>query len=97
MVLETKAASDTRLHHHKSTSLLVPIEILSSKNSDNVSKYRSGNNASSRKIIYHNSIESIDDNYQRISKNNLINTHFPIANIQQGNIIHADFILGLST
>lgn len=55
MVSVTKAASDTRLRQRKSTSLLLPVDHISSKNSNNIS-----------------------------SRNNLINTHFPIANIQRG-------------
>jgi hypothetical protein len=75
MVSETKAISDTYLHKHES---LIPLKLISSINSDNIRKYQSGNNISSKERIH---------NYQTFSNNYLINTHFPIANIQQGNMI----------
>jgi hypothetical protein len=87
MVSIAKAVSDTHLHQHKSTSLLLPLDHISSINSNNILKYRSGNNISSRKRIHNHSfqnpMQSINDNYQRFSNNNLINTHFPIVNIKQ--------------
>jgi hypothetical protein len=71
MLSEIKATSDTRLHQYES---------ISSINSDNIQKYRS-------REKFQNSLKSINDNYEKFSNNNLINTHFPIANIQQSKII----------
>jgi len=100
MVSEIKAASDTRLHQNESISSLVPLEFISSINSDNIRKYRSGNKISSKEKIHNysleNSIKSINDNYQRFSNKNLINTHFPIANIQQGKTINSIHIIQFS-
>ncbi|CAF2494796.1 unnamed protein product [Rotaria sp. Silwood2] len=91
MVSETKVTSDTNSHQHESTLSLLQLELSSSKNSDNLLKYRSENNMSSKKKIYNsllqNSLESINNNYQRFSNNNLIHTHFPIANMSQDSTI----------
>ncbi|UJR28670.1 hypothetical protein I4U23_009899 [Adineta vaga] len=91
MVSLTKAASDTHLHHHKTTSLSIPLELLPPEKSHNISKYRSGNNILSRKRLYNYSVqqsgESINTNYQKFSNNQLVTTHFPIANIPQDSIL----------
>ncbi|CAF0737550.1 unnamed protein product [Rotaria sordida] len=91
MVSETKVATGTNLHPHKSISSLLQLELLSSLNSDNHLKYQSENNISSKKKFHNNllqnSLESINDNYQRFSNNNLINTHLPIANMPQDSTI----------
>jgi hypothetical protein len=88
MISETKAASDTHLHQHESISSLVPLKCIPSINSANIRKYRSGNNISTREKFHRyspdSSIRSINENDQKYSNNYLINTHFPIANIQQG-------------
>jgi hypothetical protein len=76
MLSEIKAASDTYLHQHGSISSLVPLKLISS---EKIRKYPSGNNISSKEKL-----NSINDNYQKFSNNHLINTHLPIANIQQG-------------
>jgi hypothetical protein len=47
------------------------------------SKYPSGNNISSKENN-HQSNSINDNNYQKFSNNHLINTHLPIATIQQG-------------
>ena len=95
MLSETKAVSDTHLYQHESTSSLLPLELISSINSDHVLQYRSGNNISLKNSIRHHSvqssIESINDNYQRFSNQKLINTHFPIANVQRGNALDISY------
>ncbi|CAF3586181.1 unnamed protein product [Rotaria sordida] len=91
MVSETKVATGTNLHPHESISSLLQLELISSLNSDNHLKYQSENNISSKKKFHNNllqnSLESINDNYQRFSNNNLINTHLPIANMPQDSTI----------
>ena len=93
MVSETKAASDTYLHQHESISSLVPLKCILSISSANIRQYRSGNNISTREKFHHyspdSSIRSNNENDQKFSKNYLINTHFPIANIQQGKPAHS--------
>jgi len=92
MVSETQVASDTRLHQHESIPSLVPLKLIPSINSDNIRKYRSGNNISAREKVHHyspdSSIRSVNENDQKFSNKYLINTHFPIANIQQGKIVN---------
>jgi hypothetical protein len=100
MISEIKAASDTHLHKHESKSSLVPLQFISSINSDNIRKYRSGNKISSKEKIHNyslqSSIKSINDNYQKFSNKNLINTHFPIANIQRGKTIDLVHVIEFS-
>lgn len=83
MISKIKSASHTRLYDQESASSLIPLKFISLINSDNIEKYRSGNNISSREK-FHNyscqtSIKSLNDTYRKISNN----THFPIVNIQQ--------------
>jgi uncharacterized protein (DUF1015 family) len=81
MLSETKSASDTHLYQHESQSSLLPLELLSSINL----QYRSENKIRDHSVK--SSMESMNDNYQRFSNHNLINTHFPIANVQRGKAI----------
>ncbi|CAF3458811.1 unnamed protein product [Rotaria sp. Silwood1] len=89
MLSETQVTSDTNLHQHESKSSL--LQLVSSINSDNLLKYRSEKNILTKKRNYNNllrnSLESINDNYQKCSNNNLIITHFPIANTPQDSIL----------